>query len=119
MKFNSSKERILHKLSRPMTVSELAAEVFMDAHYLGKLLRRFRNEGEVHICGWESDAHHRAVWARGSGKDKARPKAKTDAQISQAYRDRINKIPEKRTIYLAKKRLARIKDRPAATWIPL
>lgn len=91
----------------------------MDAHHLGKMLRRFRSEGEVYICGWEREDYPRALWLVGSAPDKPRPKAKTPAQIADAYRKRINKNPERRMIYLIKKKLARIKDKPAATWIPL
>lgn len=102
-----------------MTVNELAKEAFMDPHHLGKMLRRFRSEGEVYICAWEQEDYPRALWMVGEGKDKPRPKAKTHAQISQAYRDRLNKSPERRMIYLIKKRLARVKDKQPATWIPL
>lgn len=106
-------------MTRPMTTKELAKEAFMDAHHLGKMLRRFRSEGEVYICAWEQDDYPRALWMVGEGKDKPRPKAKTPAQIGQAYRDRLNKNPERRMIYLIKKRLARMKDKQPATWIPL
>lgn len=91
----------------------------MDAHHLGKMLRRFRSEGDVYICAWEKEDYPRALWSVGSAPDKPRPKAKTPAQIAEAYRKRINKNPERRAIYLAKKKLARIKNKPVATWIPL
>lgn len=91
----------------------------MDAHHLGKMLRRFRSEREVYICGWEQEDYPRALWAAGDSRDKPRPKAKNRAQIAAAYRERLNKSPERRMIYLAKKRIARTKPKTAATWIPL
>ena len=119
MRKNSSKERILSKLTRPMTVKELARETFMDAHHLGKMLRRFRKEREVYICEWEQEDYPRALWMAGNSRDKPRPKAKTRAQVSEAYRARINQNPERRALYLAKKRVARMEVRPdiASTWI--
>jgi hypothetical protein len=68
-----------------------------------RVLTRLHREGEIHISRWASSYQTPIpVYVVGPGKDKAKPKPLTPAEISQMYR---NRHPEVRIRDKAKRQL--------------
>lgn len=81
---------IKYIIDQPATVHDLAAETGLHFVTVGRLMRMFKQEKIVHICGWEPDSRDRdvtAVYKFGEGRDKAKRRI-SSAVRTKNYRER-------------------------------
>ena len=82
---------------RPMTSLEVERALQMSRNYVYYCLKKLKDEGRVHICGWaKSPTSPRRIFKKGPGKDAEKPAA--GGPVSKAKPDSVR--------YLAIRKLA-------------
>lgn len=111
--------------TKRLTALQLAAEIHISKRWVHPYIAQLHSAGEIHICEWlvhEGGGDLSAVYAGGPGRDVPKPAGRDGVTKAREYRARINADPDKRDVYLAKKRAKYYAAKPrrdiAAAWIP-
>ena len=67
--YSLTEARVLHELSEgEQTASEIASKLGLDAGYLSRLLRRFKDRGLIRTARADADARHQHLTLTAAGK---------------------------------------------------
>lgn len=99
-----------------MTIKKVAAAIFASEIGLFPYFKMLRESKQVHICAYEFSIRNKKagkapVFKWGEGEDVPRPPPKTPLQCFHEKMARLDKDPDARDRYLAKRRATRRKPK--------